>query len=56
MLTVRLYEEEQVGVGQAPLHEDDVRLELRLQLDGLGLDVPDHEQLVTRALREQIYI
>ena len=41
VLTIRLDEKEEVGVAPAPLAEDDVRLQLRLELDALRVDVPD---------------
>ena len=56
MLTVGLDEEEEVGVAVAPLAMNHVRLELRLELDLLRLDVPDQQDFVVGGLGDGIRV
>ena len=55
-LTVRLDDEEKVGVALAPLAMDHVRLQLSLELDALRLDVPDQQDLIVSGLGNRVRV
>lgn len=55
-LTIGLDEEKKIGVGATPLAIDDMRLELRFELDSLSLDVPNDQNFVVGGLGEHVRV